>query len=141
MKSLQDKIAIVTGASQGIGKATAIELAKNGAHITLISRNKSALEKVADEIHSIGREAIVIPTDVTIQDQVNKMVERTLERWGRVDILVSNAGIYYHSSIFDLTADLMERSMQVNFLSHVYAVLAVLPHMLEQSSGHIVLVS
>lgn len=141
MKSLQNKIAIVTGASQGIGKATSIELAKNGAHIALISRNKSALEEVAEEIQSFGREAIVIPTDVTFQDQVNNMVERTLERWGRVDILVSNAGIYYHSTIFDLTADLMERSIQVNFLSHVYAVLAVLPHMLEQSSGHIVLVS
>ncbi|HZD58629.1 MAG TPA: SDR family NAD(P)-dependent oxidoreductase, partial [Anaerolineales bacterium] len=78
---------------------------------------------------------------VTFQDQVEKLVERTLEQWGRVDILVSNAGIYYHSTIFDLTSDLMGRSMQVNFLSHVYAVLAVLPHMLEQGSGHIVLVS
>jgi short-subunit dehydrogenase len=141
MKSFQDKIAIVTGASQGIGRATAIELAKNGAHIALVSRNRSALEKVAEEIQSIGREAMVIPTDVTSQDQVNNMVERTLERWGRVDILVSNAGVYYRSAIFDLTADLMERSMQANFLSHVYAVLAVLPHMLEQGSGHIVLVS
>ena len=141
MRSLQDKIAIVTGASRGIGRATAIELARNGAHVALASRNKSALEKVANQIHLLGREAIVIPTDVTFQDQVEKMVERTLEQWGRVDILVSNAGIYYHSTIFDLTADLMGRSMQVNFLSHVYVALEVLPHMLQQGSGHIVLVS
>ncbi len=141
MRSFQDKIAIVTGASRGIGRATALELAKIGAHIALVSRDKSALEEVEKEVRALGRKALVVPTDVTRQDQVREMVNETLSRWGHVDILVSNAGIYYHSTIFDLTAELMERSMRVNFLSHVYTVLAVLPHMLKRGKGHIVLVS
>lgn len=141
MRSLQNKIALVTGASRGIGRATALELAKNGAQVALASRNKLALEKVAEEIRTIGRDALVIPTDVAEQEQVDKMVHETLAHWGRIDILVSNAGVYYHATIFELTAALMEKSLQVNFLSHVYAVIAVIPHMLNQNEGHIVLVS
>jgi 3-oxoacyl-[acyl-carrier protein] reductase len=141
MRNLQDKIAIVTGASRGIGRATALELAKNGAHIALIARDKAKLREVAEQVRALGREALILPGDVADQDQVIGIVKETLARWGRVDILVSNAGIYYHSTIFDLTANLMEKSLEVNFLSHVYAVLAVLPIMLEQRDGHIVLVS
>lgn len=141
MRNLQDKIAIVTGASRGIGRATALELAKNGAHIALIARDKAKLREVAEQVRALGREALILPGDVADQDQVIRIVKETLARWGRVDILVSNAGIYYHSTIFDLTANLMEKSLEVNFLSHVYAVLAVLPIMLEQRDGHIVLVS
>lgn len=141
MRNLQDKIAIVTGASRGIGRATALELAKNGAHIALIARDKAKLREVAEQVRALGREALILPGDVADQDQVIRIVKETLARLGRVDILVSNAGIYYHSTIFDLTANLMEKSLEVNFLSHVYAVLAVLPIMLEQRDGHIVLVS
>ena len=141
MRNLQDKIAIVTGASRGIGRATALELAKNGAHIALVARDKSKLSEVAEQVWALDRQALILPGDVADQDEVLKMVKETLAQWGRIDILVSNAGIYYHSTIFDLTASLMEKSLQVNFLSHVYAVLAVLPTMLEQKDGHIILVS
>lgn len=141
MQSIQDKIAIVTGASRGIGRAAALELAQNGARVALAARDRSALEQVADDVRALGREVLVVPTDVVDQEQIEKMVDETINHWGGVDILVSNAGIYYHATIHDLTAALMEKSIKVNFLSHVYAVIAVLPHMLKQKKGHIVLVS
>lgn len=141
MRNLQDKIAIVTGASRGIGRATALELAKNGVHLALIARDKAKLNEVAELVRALGSEALILVGDVSDQDQVTKMVKETLALWGKIDILVSNAGIYYHSTVADLTASLMEQSLQVNFISHVYAVLAVLPVMLEQKAGHIVLVS
>jgi NADP-dependent 3-hydroxy acid dehydrogenase YdfG len=141
MQTIQDKIAIVTGASRGIGRATALELAKNGARIVLAARDKSALEQVADDIRALRREVLVVPTDVADQDQVDTMVNETISYWGGVDILVSNAGVYYHATIHELTAALMEKSIKVNFLSHVYAVMAVLPHMMKQSEGHIIFVS
>ncbi len=139
--SLIDQVAIVTGASSGIGRVTALALAEAGAHLSLAARTESALHEVADEVRSRGREALVAPTDVTRRDQVDSMVAETVACWGRVDILVANAGAYVRSPVRELTVEEMRRSMAVNFYGALYAVLAVQPHMLEQGSGHIVLVS
>lgn len=141
MRSLNNKVAIVTGASRGIGRATSVELAKNGVNVALIGREQKDLEEAAYQVRSHGQEALVLSADVTQEEELERIVHETLSHWGHVDILVSNAGIYYHSTIFDLTSSIMEESLQVNFLSHVYAVLAVLPHMVKQKHGHIVLVS
>jgi 3-dehydrosphinganine reductase len=140
-ESFQAKIAIVTGASSGIGRATALALAAKGARLSLGSRNEAALNQVASQICGSGGEALVIPTDVSQQDQVEALVQKTLQTFGRVDILIANGGQYIRSKIVDLTVPLLEQSMAVNFYGGVYAVLAVLPHMLAQHSGHIVLVS
>lgn len=139
--TIQEKIAIVTGASSGIGKATALALAKRGACITLASRNTSALAQVAQQVEDQGGEALVVTTDVTQQAQVNHMVQETRSRWGKVDILIANAGQYIRSPIAELTIPVLENAMAVNFFGGVYSVLAVLPHMLAQKSGHIVIVS
>lgn len=139
--AFQDQVAIVTGASSGIGQATALALAAQGAHIALAARNVAALEEVAARIHTLGREALVAPTDVTSREQVERMVAATLERWGRVDILVANAGAYIRSPIPELTVEHMERSMAVNFYGGLYAALAVMPHMLARGRGHIVLLT
>ena len=136
-----DHVAIVTGASSGIGRATALELARHGAHVALAARRQQALEKVAQEVEALGREALVVPTDVTDREQVQRLVERTLERWGRVDILVANAGVYVRRPIRELRVEDLEFSLAVNFYGSVYAVLAVLPHMLARNSGPIVLVT
>jgi NADP-dependent 3-hydroxy acid dehydrogenase YdfG len=138
---LQDKIAIVTGASRGIGRATAISLAQAGAHLALGARDASALEETASLVHSAGREALALVTDVTSQPQVEALVAQTLQRWGRVDILVANAGQYLRCPISELDIDLLQASMAINFYGSIYAVLAVLPHMRAAQSGHIVLVS
>ena len=138
---LQDKVAIVTGASSGIGRSTALALASEGADIVLASRNLPALKEVAREVRSSGRQALPVPCDVPQFDQVKSLVAETLERLGRVDILVANAGQYIRSPIKDMPISLLEQSMAVNFFGQVNAVQAVLPHFLAQSSGHIVLMN
>jgi len=138
---LQGRVAIVTGASSGIGRATALALADQGAHVSLAARTESALQKAAEAVQSLGQEALVVPTDVTQQEQVNRLMEETLARWGHIDILVANAGAYVRAPVTELTVADVERSMAVNFYGALYAVLAVQPHMLAQGSGHIVLVS
>ena len=138
---LLDEVAVVTGASSGIGRATALALAEKGAHVSLGARTEWALHELADEIRMRGRDALVVPTDVTDKRQVNRLVAETLARFQRVDILVANAGAYVRSPIRALTVEEVKRSMAVNFYGALHAVLAVQSHMLEQGNGHIVLVS
>jgi NADP-dependent 3-hydroxy acid dehydrogenase YdfG len=139
--SLRDCVAIVTGASSGIGRATALALAREGAYVVLAARRLAALEQVANEIQRLGRESLVVSTDVTIQDQAQRLVEKTMARWERVDILVANAGAYIRGRVTMLTPDDFERALAVNFYGALYCVYAVLPHMLARRRGHIVLVN
>ena len=138
---LLNQVAIVTGASSGIGRATALALARQGAYVALAARNTEALNTLAVEIKSLGSEALVVPTDVSQPEQVNRLVDAVIQRWGYVDILVSNAGQYIRAPILHMERAELEHSMAVNFYGGVYAVQAVLPHMLARSSGHILLVS
>jgi len=141
LRDLHDAVAIVTGASSGIGRAVALALAREGAHVALAARREGPLREVAREIEALGRTALPVPTDVSVREQVSRLVEATLDRWGRVDILIANAGIYVRRPIRDLRVEDLERSMAVNFYGGVYPVLDVLPHMLERGRGHIVLVT
>ncbi|MGD2104308.1 MAG: SDR family NAD(P)-dependent oxidoreductase [Anaerolineae bacterium] len=138
---LLDKVAVVTGASSGIGRVTALALAKEGMHVALAARTESALRDVAEEIRTLGQEALVVPTDVTHRTEVDHLVKETLGRWGRIDILVANAGEYVRSPILDMTLRDVEQSMAVNFYGALHAVLAVQPHLVDRGSGHIVLMS
>lgn len=137
----QEKVAIVTGASSGIGRATALALASEGACLALASRNSEALSALAGELKLQGRQVIVIPTDVTQQVQVEALIQKVIAEWGRVDIMVSNAGEYLRASIVDLDPVVLQRSLDINFFGGVYCAKAVLPHMLSQKSGHIVFVT
>jgi short-subunit dehydrogenase len=137
----QDKIVVITGASSGIGRVTAVEMAKAGAKVALAARRQNLLEEVATEIRSLGREALVIPTDVTDISQIEQLVKEVVERWGRIDILVSNAGQYIREPIEKLNIETVHRSMQVNYYAGVNAIIAVLPYMRAQKSGHIVVVT
>ncbi|MBS3783095.1 MAG: SDR family NAD(P)-dependent oxidoreductase [Anaerolineae bacterium] len=140
-KLLDNRVAVVTGASSGIGRATALALAREGAHVALAARTESALRRVAGEIHALGREALFVPTDVTRQDDVDHLMAKTWDRWERIDILVANAGAYIRSPVTKLTVEEMEESMAVNFYGALHTVLAAQPHLLDQGDGHIVLVS
>lgn len=139
--SLQGKVVIVTGASSGIGRATARALAGQGACVALASRNRAALSSLAEELQGQGRQAVVIPTDVTQREQVEALIQEVIAHWARVDILVSNAGEYIRAPISDLNPADLQRSLDVNFFGGVYCVKAVLPHMLAQKSGQIVFVT
>ncbi len=140
-ETFRDRIAIITGASSGIGRATALALAREGAHVALAARHEDRLQAVAREVEALGREALVVPTDVRERDQVERLVRATLDRWGRVDIVVANAGVYVRRPTPELTVEDVEFSMAVNFYGALYLVLAALPHMLERGEGHIVLVT
>ncbi len=139
--ALQGKVAIVTGASSGIGRATAMALAREGADVVLAARTKSKLHEVAQEIQTLGRKALVVPTDVTNRCEVDRAVAQTLDLWGHIDILVVNAGAYVRSPVVELTVEEIERSMAVNFYGALYTVLAVQPHLLDRGCGYIVLMS
>jgi len=136
-----NKAAIVTGASSGIGRATALELSRQGAWVALAARRGNVLIELAEEIERQGGKVLVVPTDVTIKEQVEQMVRKVLEQWGRVDILISNAGAYIQAPIVDLGPADIQRSFDVNFFGGVYCVKAVLPHMLDRKSGHIVFIT
>lgn len=136
-----EKIAIVTGASDGIGRATALALAKRGAHLAIAARRKDLLDSLASEIKMYDRDVLVAEVDVTDIHHVNHLVDEVINRWGQVDILISNAGEYIRAYIDTLTIQDIQRSMAVNFYGGVYAIMAVLPHMQKRKSGHIVVVT
>lgn len=138
---LFDQVAIVTGASSGIGRAATLALAKHGACVALAARREPALAELARAVESLGRKALILPTDVTQREQVQAMVQQVVEHWGRVDILVSNAGEYIRGPIVDLDPAELQRSLDVNYFGGVYSIKAVLPHMLGRKSGHIIAVT
>ena len=135
------RVAVVTGASSGIGRATALALAREGARLSLASRDAQMLRKVACEIEKLGREALAVPTDVSDPAQVKVLVDETLSRWGRVEILIANAGTYTRKPVAEMSAADVEQAMSLNFYTALHPILAVLPHMIAQRRGHIVLVS
>ncbi|MER3446333.1 MAG: hypothetical protein C4291_05550 [Candidatus Dadabacteria bacterium] len=140
-KNLSNSVAIITGASSGIGRETAILLAQKGVKVTLAARREKRLEEVAGIINRLESEALVIPTDVSSQTQVERMIEKTLERFGRIDILVNNAGFGQLASIEETSPDDMREIMDVNFMGTFYATKATLPQMRKQRSGHIINIS
>ena len=138
---LDSKISIVTGASRGIGRATALTLAREGADLVLVARSSSELESVAEEIRAVGREALVVKTDVTEKGDVDSMFRQALERFGSVDILVNNAGFADHKAIPDVSEADWDVQINVNLKSVFLCTQAVFTHMCERGSGHIINVS
>jgi NADP-dependent 3-hydroxy acid dehydrogenase YdfG len=138
---LCEKVAIVTGASSGIGRAIALALAAQGAYLALAARRIDLLHTLSAEVQALGSAAIALKTDVTCQDDIDHLVQQTLHRWQRIDILVANAGQYIRTPLSTLALEDVERSMDINFFSIVRQVLAVLPAMRRQGREHIVLMS
>ncbi len=135
------RVAIVTGASSGIGRQVAFDLAAEGVALVLCARRAELLHAVAAEcaVHGAGVEALV--GDVADRAFVESLATRAMERFGRLDIVVNNAGISKHKQIFHVTPDEVEHVLRVNFLAAAWLTLAALPAMLRQGSGWIVNVS
>jgi NAD(P)-dependent dehydrogenase (short-subunit alcohol dehydrogenase family) len=133
------RTAIVTGASAGIGKALARAFVSGGANVVLASRNVQALNSLANEL---GQEqTLVVPTDVTQRDQIDALVDRTVERFGRLDVLVNNAGVGLNSSVADLNPDEFQRLFQVNLMGPLYGMQAAIRTMRKTGGGTIVNIS
>jgi short-subunit dehydrogenase len=132
---------ILTGASSGIGRALALELAAQGAWLALAARDAGRLEAVATECRTRGAKAVVIPTDVSDETQCRALAEKTVEAFGRIDTLINNAGISMWAKFEDMkTLAPFDEVMRVNYLGSVYCTYYALPH-LKQSRGRIVAVS
>jgi len=136
--SFKDKVIVITGASSGIGRAAAAEFAKRRARLVLLARRKEKLEEAAEEIQRLRTEAVAIPCDVSEKSQVKSMSDRVLERFGRIDVLVNNAGFAIYGTVSDLSIEDIESQMRTNYLGMVYCTKSFLPALLRQDSGHIV---
>jgi 3-oxoacyl-[acyl-carrier protein] reductase len=135
---LQGQVAIVTGAGRGIGRATALELARMGADIVIAELDAGGADKTAALVKDLGRRAVVVATDVTKRADLATMVERTRAAFGRIDVLVNNAGIYRAAATLDVTEEHWDAIMTINAKAVFFATQAVLPVMIAQKSGSIV---
>lgn len=139
--SFRDQVAVVTGASAGIGRALALQLAKQGAKVVIAARRADRLENLAEECCALGAEVLVVPTDVTDEAQCKALVEKTIAAFGCLDLLINNAGLAV-TSLFEEYHDLnlFRYNVDVNFYGAVYCTYHALPY-LKQSKGRIVTVS
>jgi len=140
-QDLTDTVAIVTGASSGIGEATALALAAEGATVVLAARRAAALESVADRIDDTPGDALVVPTDITDETAIDSLVETTIDECSRIDILVNNAGVMLLEPLERADRSNLRQMIEVNLIGLMNLTHAVVPIMQEQESGHIVNVS
>lgn len=135
---LKDKVAIITGGGRGIGRAIAIAYAAEGARIVIAARSTEQLDEVAAEITEQGEEILTVPTDLRIPAEVENLVQKTVDRFGRIDILVNNAGINPRGLFLDSTDEEWEQGWQINVMGVVRCCRAVLPIMKQQGNGNII---
>ncbi|MDD5223989.1 MAG: SDR family NAD(P)-dependent oxidoreductase [bacterium] len=139
---MKNKIALVTGAATGIGEATALAFAREGCDLILATRkNAEGLKGTAEKIKAMGRKALTVMADVSKREDVERLCQTALKEFGRVDILMNNAGVGMSCELKDMSLEDWEWVMGVNFWGSVYTLHFLLPHMIERKSGHIVNVS
>lgn len=141
MGRVQDKVCIVTGAGSGIGKATAIRLAEEGGKVLCVDLNLESAQATTQEILKMDGVALAIQADVGNVDQVNTFVARAVETWGRIDVLVNNAGVNLPGVFHEVSDATINLTLDVNLKGPMYASRAAIPHMLRQRSGSIVNIS
>ncbi len=136
--SLTGQTALITGASRGLGRHTALRLARAGMRLALCARHRSDLERVAREVETLGGEALVCPLDVRDVRQIDAAVARTRDAFGRIDVLINNAGLGWYKPFTEWTREEIDATLDVNLRGLIHLTHAVLPHMLECEHGYIV---
>ena len=135
---LTSKVVLVTAASKGIGRGIADEFAREGAHLSICARGKDDLELAAEELRGLGAEVLTVAADATVAEEIERVVTETRQRFGRIDVLVNNAGDAWLGRTIDTTDEEWRYSMDVNLYSAVRFTRAVAPMMREQGGGRIV---
>ena len=135
------RVIAITGASAGIGRATALRLARDGAAVAICARRADRLEAVAGEIVAAGGQALAMPADVTRAADMDAFVARIVERFGRLDVMMCNAGFGIAGAIDDIAPDQMQKLMDINYTGTYHATRAALPLFRRQRSGHVIMVS
>lgn len=136
--NIEGKIVVITGASSGLGESTARHLAKLGATVVLGARRKDRLDAIVKDIQATGRKALSVTTDVTKRAEVDSLVQRAVDTYGRIDVLMNNAGIMPIAPLALLKVDEWERMVDINIKGVLYGMAAALPHMQKQKSGHFI---
>jgi short-subunit dehydrogenase len=134
-------VVAITGASAGIGRATALRLARGGASLALAARRRDRLDEVAAEIERLGGHPLAIVADVTKEQDMNELASRAVERFGRLDVMICNAGFGIYGDVAKIPPADMQRLMEVNYMGTYHAVRAALPVFRRQSSGHLIVIS
>lgn len=138
MKDIRNQIALVTGAASGMGRASAIEMAKAGAHLILVDINEAGLRDVARTIEGYGRRATPLVADLALESEIKRVADAALEAEGRIDILYNNAGVALAEELKDTTPEDWEWLVNINFWAPIRLTQRLLPQMLERRSGHVV---
>ncbi len=141
MQPLAGKVAIVTGASRGIGKAISILLAQSGSRVVLAARSEPQLKSVSEEISGQNGEALVIPTDLTVDKEMERLVQQTLKEWGSVDVLINNAGLGKVAPVVKAKVSDWDETFRVNLRAPMFLSKLVLPTMMERGEGSIINIS
>jgi len=129
---------LITGASQGIGKATALLFASQGYDLVLAARQPDRLAAVGQEIQSLGRQALTVPTDVKNPEQVKTLVDKALEHYNAIDVLINNAGIYISGPVEEFSLEDWHQAVDTNLWGYIHTIQALLPHFIERGTGTIV---
>ncbi len=137
-RPLNEQVVVITGASSGIGREAARKFGKAGASVVLAARNEEALHEAAEEVRASGGQARVVPTDVADWEQVKRLVDEAFNTFGRIDTWVNDAAVTLYATVDDTTIGEFQRVMQVNYMSQVYGVKAVLPYTQRQGQGTII---
>jgi short-subunit dehydrogenase len=138
MKQLRGRRALVTGAASGIGKALALELAREGMDLCLVDVNEAGLDAVCEEVRNLGVDAVAHVCDLTRREELVALTGRVLAEWGGVDLLVNNAGIAYYGPTHAMTAEQWDRMLNVNLLAPIHLTQALLPSLLAREDAHVV---
>ncbi|TAK36392.1 MAG: SDR family oxidoreductase [Chloroflexota bacterium] len=138
---LKDKVAIITGGGQGMGRAIALTLGGTGMHVVVADKNSTTAEQVAGEVRALGVQALPMHVDVTDQLATERMVQTTLERFGQIDVLVNNAGFITWKKFADLTPEEWQLNIDVNLNGVFYCTRATIGHMIQRRAGRIINIS
>ena len=139
--NIEGKVVVITGASSGLGEATARHLSAQGARVVLGARRVDRMKSLADDLTRSGAKALAVTTDVTHRDQVEKLVDAAVQAFGRVDVMINNAGLMPQAPLERLKVDEWDRMIDVNIKGVLYGVAAALPYMKQQRAGHFINVS